>query len=309
MAFYIEYNIRLFFFLLFSTQRALCAIDLDTILPVLFVSWLKKSVRVYDAHELFSEQAEIVSRKHIHTIWLWVENFAVPKFQNGFTVNLFIQQEFKRRFGLNYGIVRNIPVKTPPSPIPTENVHKIKENTFLYQGAVNKGRSFETLIPAMAMVDAHLLICGEGNFYSEVKSMIAALGLQEKITCLGYVSPNDLRKITPTCFCGITIFNPQGLNQYQSLANRFFDYMMAGIPQICVNYPEYKSINDHYQFALPIEDCTAESIAEAMNKLLKNRVIYQTLKTHAQDASQVLHWGHEEKTLIQCWEKALDTKP
>jgi hypothetical protein len=40
--FYAEYNIRLFFYLLFRRMDAVCAIDLDTILPCLRVSQIKK---------------------------------------------------------------------------------------------------------------------------------------------------------------------------------------------------------------------------------------------------------------------------
>ena len=44
--FYIEYNIRLFFYLLTRQSDIFCAIDLDTILPVWIVSSLKKKTRV-----------------------------------------------------------------------------------------------------------------------------------------------------------------------------------------------------------------------------------------------------------------------
>ncbi|MFY8003839.1 MAG: hypothetical protein ACOVNR_03320, partial [Chitinophagaceae bacterium] len=90
MFFYTEYNIKLFFYLLFKPADALCAIDLDTIVPVWAVSAIKKLPRLYDAHELFTEQKEIISRKHIHRFWLTIEQFAVPKFKNGYTVNEFI---------------------------------------------------------------------------------------------------------------------------------------------------------------------------------------------------------------------------
>ena len=48
--FYAEYNIRLFFFLLFVKLDVICAIDLDTILPCLMISKLRSKKRVYDAH-------------------------------------------------------------------------------------------------------------------------------------------------------------------------------------------------------------------------------------------------------------------
>src|SRR5262245_43375091 len=45
--FYFEYNLRLFLFLLFQQADLLCAIDLDTILPVYLVSVIKGTKRVY----------------------------------------------------------------------------------------------------------------------------------------------------------------------------------------------------------------------------------------------------------------------
>ena len=50
--FYIEYNFRLFFFLLFHPFDALCSIDLDTILPGLWASKIKGKVSLFHAHEL-----------------------------------------------------------------------------------------------------------------------------------------------------------------------------------------------------------------------------------------------------------------
>ena len=160
VAFYIEYNLRLFFFLLFTKADAFCAIDLDTILPNYLVSAIKNKKRVYDAHELFTEQKEIVTRPFIHTIWLAIEKFCVPKFTNGYTVNAFIKEELARRYKVNYGIIRNMPVKVSEKgqdrseKVEGENdKSQIGNQQFIiYQGAVNEGRSFETLIPAMKQV-------------------------------------------------------------------------------------------------------------------------------------------------------------
>ena len=45
--FYAEFNTRLFFYLLFTKTDCLCAIDLDTILPVYYISKIKGIKRVY----------------------------------------------------------------------------------------------------------------------------------------------------------------------------------------------------------------------------------------------------------------------
>lgn len=142
--FYAEYNLRLFFFLLFKKMDCICAIDLDTILPCLFISKIKKTKRVYDAHELFCEMKEIVTRPGIYTMWKAIEKFTVPTFKYGYTVNQPIANEFEKMYGAKYEVIRNIALlRELAMPI-------AKEKFILYQGAVNEGRSFETLIPAMS---------------------------------------------------------------------------------------------------------------------------------------------------------------
>jgi len=81
--FYAEYNIRLFFYLLSKKMNCICAIDLDTILPCYFISKLKGIPRVYDAHELFCEMKEIVTRPFIYKTWKNIERYSVPKFIYG----------------------------------------------------------------------------------------------------------------------------------------------------------------------------------------------------------------------------------
>ena len=298
--FYFEYNLRLFFFLLFIKADAFCAIDLDTILASYTVSFIRNKPRVYDAHELFTELKEVISRNLIHKFWLKVEQFCVPKFKNGYTVNHFIQAEFKRRYNVNYSIVRNLPLKKNLS-----NQQKFVLPTIIYQGAVNEGRSFETLIPAMLQVNAQLLICGNGNFFNQTKQLIAKHHLKDKIELKGYLLPSELQSITQKCHIGITIFEAEGLNQYYSLANRFFDYMMAGLPQVCVDYPEYRLINDEHQFAYLITDVGKHTIATALNKLLDDTVLYQSIQENCLAAANVLNWQEEEKILLNFWKNIL----
>ncbi len=302
--FYIEYNLRLFFYLFLKKMDCICAIDLDTIIPCFYVSKIKGIKRVYDAHELFTELKEVMSRPQIHRFWMWVERTYVPKFKHGYTVNQFIVDELRRRYGVQYGMVRNLPVTQTKLKV-SSNVATInaKYNLparpfFLYQGAVNEGRSFETLIPAMADVNAVLVIAGDGNFMPQVQQLISQYKVEPKVICLGAVLPEDLRQITPLAYYGITLFESKGLNQYYSLANRFFDYIQGGIPQLCVGYPEYETINNQYQIANIISDISTESLSATLNNLLDDDVLYIELKYNCNLAAKQLCWQNEQKKLI-----------
>lgn len=296
--FYFEYNIRLFFFLLFVKTDLYCAIDLDTILPNFFASALRNRKRVYDAHELFCEMEEIVSRPAIYKVWKAIERFAVPRFPLGYTIGDCYAEEFKNMYGVQYTVVRNATVLRPLSP-PDESGEKY----ILYQGAVNEGRSFETLIPAMKSVAGKLIICGEGNFFAQAQKLVEEHQLKDKISFKGYVEPDQLRQYTRQAYIGITLFTRQGKSNFLSMANRFFDYMHAAVPQVCVAFPEYKNVNDQFEIATLVKDTDVETISRALNELLNNTILHKTLSDNCLKARAHYCWQQEEIKLINFYHK------
>ena len=297
--FYAEYNIRLFFYLLFKRMDCIGAIDLDTILPCYFISRIKNTKRVYDAHELFCEMKEIVTRPLIYKIWKRIERYTVPKFSQGYTVNQPIADEFTKMYGVHYVVIRNIALLK--EIVPAEK----KEKFMLYQGAVNEGRSFETLIPAFKNINCKLIICGDGNFMQQAKQLVAANNLEDKVIFKGKIKPDELAVITQQAYIGITLFDDKGLSNYYSLANRFFDYLHAGIPQLCVNYPLYKEINNQLPIAVLIDDIDSKNIATQLNNLLVNEVLYNELQQNCLKLRQTLNWQQEEIKLIQFYKKLI----
>lgn len=288
---YFLYWIRLFFYLLSRKTDAICAIDLDTILPVYFASILKGVKRTYDAHELFTEMQEVVTRPREKKMWDRIEKFAVPRFPAGYTIGECYAAVFKEKYGVDYAVVRNATVLRPVV-IPEK-----KEKFILYQGAVNVGRCFEFLIPAMQYVDVPLIICGAGNFYDEAVALTRQYNLEHKITFKGYVPPEQLRTYTLQAWAGITLFEAVGPSNRLSMANRFFDYMHNGVPQLCMAYPEYEKVNERFELACLIEEPGIDIIAASLNKLVKDEAYHQRLQENALKAREIYCWQEEEKRL------------
>ena len=296
---YAFFNIQLFFWLLFQKADLICAIDLDTILPCYFISRLKRIKRVYDAHELFCEMKEIVTRPAIYKFWKRIEKFSVPAFINGYTVNKIIAKEFNKMYGVEYEVIRSIARLEAFTP-------GKKDSPFIiYQGAVNEGRSFETLIPAMQWVDVPLVICGDGNFMENARALVKKYKLEEKVIFKGKIPPGELKLFTRTAAIGVTLFDDTGISNYWSLSNRFFDYIHAGIPQLCVDYPAYKEINNLYETAVLVKDLSPPNIAMQLNELLNNTELYNKLAANCVQAAQLLNWQQEEKKLVALYKKIL----
>jgi glycosyltransferase involved in cell wall biosynthesis len=294
---YAQYWLCLFFYLLFSKADILCAIDLDTIMPVYYVSKLRGKKRVYDAHEIFTDLREVITRPSVHRMWTWIANHTIPRFPVGYTIGEAYAEEFKKRYGVNYGVVRNATILKPLQ------VPEKKERYILYQGAVNVGRCFEQLIPAMQYVDAPLIICGEGNFYTEALALVKEYKLEGKVIFKGYVPPDQLRDYTLNAWIGITLFEETSLSNRLSMANRFFDYMHCAVPQLCIKYPEYEKVNARFEIACLIEDVSPQSIAAALNTMLQDEDYYRRMQHNCLAARELYCWQQETITLLKTYEQ------
>ena len=122
--FYLEYNIRLWWYLLFHRFDAISAVDLDTILPAYWISRLKGKPCIYDAHEYFTEVPEVVRRPRIQKVWEAVARYTIPKFKYCYTVGPALAKIFEERYGVPFEVIRNVPfrqaIRDEPRTLPTD---------------------------------------------------------------------------------------------------------------------------------------------------------------------------------------------
>ena len=161
----------------------------------------------------------------------------------------------------------------------------------------------------MQHLNAQLHIYGDGNYFAQTQQLINQNNLTNKVFLKGKVLPTELEQITLQATIGINLVENKSLNQYYSLANKFFDYIHAQVPQITMNFPEYKRINDYAEVAILLDDLTIETIANAINLLLNNNQKYTFLKTNCIKAREKFNWRVEEKKLIEFYKKILNTSP
>jgi glycosyltransferase involved in cell wall biosynthesis len=150
----------------------------------------------------------------------------------------------------------------------------------------------------MHNIDALLNIYGDGNIFEKIKKLVEENNLQQKVLLKGKVVPDELNTITQQAYIGINLVEPAGLNQIYSLANKFFDYVQADVPQVTMNFPEYKKINDEFEVAVLVYTVDETEIATAVNLLLDDAGLYNKLRQNCKKARTMFNWQQEEKKLI-----------
>lgn len=290
--FYAEYNIRLFFYLLFTPKEILLANDLDTLLPNFLVSKLQGKKLVFDSHELFSEVPELVNKPKTKQFWLCLEQFLIPKLKNCYTVCNSIANHFKTHYKTDFKVIKNIPVEKNAikKALPFISDKKI----ILYQGAVNIGRGLELMLQTMQYLDDFVfVIVGDGDIFSKLKQQVIDENLQEKVMFLGRLSPKELHSITPNASVGISLEEDLGLNYRYALPNKIFDYIQAEVPVLVSNLPEMKQIVLDYKVGEIVLDRSPKAIALQLKNMDKEKYTKPLKK-----ARKELVWKAEETKLI-----------
>ena len=297
--FYLEYNVRLFFFLLFHRADLLNAIDLDSILPVTIVGWLRRKKRVYDAHEYFTEVPEVVRRPKIQAVWERVARFCIPKMDACYTVGPMLAKIFQEKYGKHFGVVRNV-----PRVIPTPENQRGPEKIILYQGALNEGRGLEYIIEAMKKLppECKLWLAGEGDLSVSLRQLVQEAGIEERVRFFGFVKPAALKQLTAQATIGLNLLENKGLSYYYSLANKAFDYVQAGVPSLQMQFPEYQALQAEFPCFVLIPDLSTESIIAGVQEILKERS-YSKMEEACRQASAVWNWEKEEKRLLEVYRK------
>lgn len=301
--FYLEYNIRLFFFLLFQRFDAICSIDLDTILAGFYASKFKGKPCIYDAHEYFTEVPEVVLRPKTKRIWEWVAQHTIPQLKHCYTVCKSLQTVFQERYNTNFEVIRNVPFAQEKMPLPPAFEAPF---ILLYQGVLNDGRGLEEMIMAMQQIDqAEFWLAGEGDCSQALRQLAEALDISHKVKFLGYIQPHELRQLTPNIHLGINLLQNKGLNYYYSLANKFFDYMQAGKPSLNMNFPEYANIVAEHPVGLLLEDLNPDTIVQTVQGLLNSPEQYAQLQAQCKISREHFVWEKEEEKLIAFYRKIL----
>ena len=303
--FYAEYNLRLFFYLLFRRRGVYFSNDLDTLLPNFLMSRLKGSRLIYDSHEYFTEVPELIGRERIRDIWLRIESYIVPKLKTMYTVNDTLAEVYSDKYHIPVHVVRNVPkMNGYGATSPIINIREKysitpTDHLVIYQGAVNKDRGLEELIQAFTYLpkNYHLLIVGSGDVYQTLLEKSLELELHH-VHFTGQIPFNELAAYTLQADLGVSLEKSTNLNYRFALPNKVFDYIAAGIPILVSPLTELCAILDKHDVGKLLPSHEPKDIAESIVSIFSNEAQIQQWKANTEKARAEYCWEKEEKKLV-----------
>jgi glycosyltransferase involved in cell wall biosynthesis len=304
--FYAEYNIRLLFRLLVRKADILVSNDLDTLPAVYLASGIKNSVLVYDSHEYYTEVPELKNRRLVRRIWERLESRMLPHIQFSCTVSPSIADAYLKKYNIHMKVIRNLPFRKQAAAAPAFHLQKQTERIIIYQGALNMGRGLEMAIEAMKYTEnMQLVIIGKGDVETRLKELTRSLGLTERVTFTGRISPEKLFDYTVQADLGISLEEDMGLNYRFALPNKVFDYIQAGVPVLVSDLPEVKSLVLQYDVGTINHAKTPAELGALFNQILDDEAKIEAWKLNLKKAAAELCWENEEQKLVKLYQEAI----
>jgi glycosyltransferase involved in cell wall biosynthesis len=301
--FYVEYNIRLSLFLLFHKVDLIVSNDLDTLSANYLISKLRRLPLIHDCHEYFRGVPELNGRSGTTRIWKKIEDHIFPKLRSVYAVNASIAEIYRKEYGNDVRVIRNVPLSKIGSVPKSKSDLGIPEESeiILYQGAINVERGLEEAIRAMKFTrdKVYLVIIGTGGILEQLKRMVIEEGVREKVIFTGPIAFEELYKYTLMADIGISIEKDVSINYHYCLPNKFLDYIQAGLPVLISPLPEMKAIVEKYKIGEMIESHDPYYLANKFNDLLEKGKRSLFFFDNLQNASTDLCWENEEEELIK----------
>lgn len=292
---FFKFFIKSLLVLLTLRFKLVIACDLDASPSARLVSMLKQKFLIYDAHEYITGTASVQRTAWRHMIWHLLEQIFVRISPIGMTVNNSIAEILHKKYGVKYLVIKNVPYLEENSP-PSKCLYP---PAVIYAGSLSSDRRIKELLQAISQISfpCQVLITGNAEHHEDIKSTIAKLGIEDRVKFLGLLKYDDLKSLIKECWLGVNLLSPQDLNSYYSLANKFFDYIHCGIPQITMDFPEYRKHNKEYKVAILLKKAYPSEISRALRLLHEKPYLYLSMQYNTAFARQKWNFQKEQKRL------------
>lgn len=169
-----------------------------------------------------------------------------------------------------------------------------REALVCYVGGVSEARGERIMLEAMKRVDGKLIIAGKHE-----KQKIEDGGIVEYI---GQIDRKAVNQVYGQAVAGLVVLK-SCKNYVNSQPIKMYEYMAAGLPVICSDFPEWRGLMEETRAGIYVNPEDPDAVAEAVNYLLAHRKEGQEMGRRGRQAvEQRFSWAAEEKKLLALYQ-------
>ncbi len=277
--------------------------DLNALLMAWTASRLRRARLVYDTHEVATDRTNMRVRW-----WACLLERALIGRADRVICTTQTRADFtQKRYGIAPPVVlRNLPAHVEPEP--SGLMHErlglpAGEKVVLYQGGIQVQRGLEHLLDAAPEIrGAAVVLLGSGRLKPALIARAAELGLDGKVYFHDAVPVEELPQWTACAYVGLQILQNTCFNHYSSLSNKLLEYLMAGVPAVASDLPEMRRVIEDTRAGILVDTSRPSAIAGAVNRLLEDETLRETMAQRALQARRRYCWDQEQHVLRELYE-------
>lgn len=279
-------------------------------LPVCFLAaWVRHKALIFDVHELPMVQPHLRRHAFVRMMALLLLRLMMTRCAAIITVSPQIADELRHSLTKKQTIiVRNIPDYVEP-----RWTNRIREylhlgpmtRIALYQGLFQSNRSLDMLIQAAPFLDPDIVcvFMGKGEQQPMLEQLIVSLHMEDRVKFVPFAPFDELLSWTSSADLGLLIFDPEiSLSIRYCLPNKFFEYLMAGLPILTSALDAVVDVVTEYDLGRIVPDLTPLHIAQAINMMLADIEAWQRYHLNSLHAARdAFRWDREKMNLVECY--------
>ncbi|MDJ0734364.1 MAG: glycosyltransferase [Nostocaceae cyanobacterium] len=281
--------------------------DLPCLKAGFYASKARKVPLIYDAHELYYAQ-DILPIK-LQKLYFSLEKKYIKYPDVVITVNSFIASLMAERYQIALPEIIMNCTELPGDFAPEAAKQKLRhqgniphnyEKIVLYQGWISAERNIETLIKGVKWFPKNtcLAIIGYGDYAKNLREIAIAEGVAEQVFFLGEIPSNQMLNYSAGADIGVIPYKAIDDNHLYCSPNKFFEYVLAGLPIITDDLPFFRLMKDKYGVIEIADMSSPKTFAKVVYQLIDTSSKLENLKKMCRNASKELNWEKESKKLL-----------
>jgi glycosyltransferase involved in cell wall biosynthesis len=290
------------------------ALDLPALPACYVAAQLRRKPLIFESYELPLSLPLFelsTSRRWLYALLRPLLAIMIPRCDKVIAVSPPIVEEMCRRYHVtNVSLIRNVP---PYQIVPESDRlrHFLGLNAniriALYQGYLQPGRGLDIVIRAAAFLERDIVIVlmgkNIGTTQEQLEALIAAEGVADRVKIIPAVPYTELLNWTASADIGLTILPPDySPNIQMILPNKFFEYLMAGIPVLTSQLDTIVEIVKSYDVGRVVHSLEPSEVGAAINAVLADAAALIRMRYNALHAARhTFCWEIESSELIQLY--------